>query len=302
MFLLSNLTIGLIALVAFIILINIAGYFLQERLLFKPEKLPEDFEFKYEKHHFEEYNIEVENGVNINGIHFKMEEPKGIVFYLKGNSRSIKGWGKFAIDFTRLGYDVVMVDYRGFGKSTGLRTEEGILRDLHFVYNRLKEQVDESNIILYGRSLGSGFAANVASYNNPRMLILEAPYYSMKHIAKRFLPVLSASIMLRFPIKTYVWLRYVTCPIHIIHGSKDKLIPYKASAKLSQIKADSSTLHPIIGGGHNNLHSFEKYHRVLEEILHGKTSYDDVLHDQLYNQEGRQLDKSWTSIDFKRKF
>jgi len=194
-----------------------------------------------------------------------------------------------------------MVDYRGFGKSTGMRTEEGIMRDLHFVYNRLKEQVAEEHIILYGRSLGSGFAANIASYNNPRMLVLEAPYYSMKHITKRFMPVLFASLMLRFPIKTYKWIKYVKCPIHIIHGSKDKLIPYKTSAKLSNINKERTTLHPVIGAGHNNLHTFEKYHRLLEEILHGSGNAADALNDQLYRQEGRQLDKAWTSIDFKRR-
>ena len=69
------------------------------------------------------------------------------MIYLKGNSKSIKGWGKFAIDFTRMGYDVMMVDYRGFGKSTGKRTEDSIKDDLQYVYDRIKEQVDEKYII-----------------------------------------------------------------------------------------------------------------------------------------------------------
>ena len=143
------------------VLANVVAYFLQERLIFKPEKLPEDFEFKYDNQVFDEYNIEVAEGVNLNGVHFKVREPKGIVLYLKGNSRSLKGWGKFAIDFTRHGFDVLMVDYRGFGKSTGIRTEEGIKKDLQYAYDELKKQVDERFIILYGRSLGSGFATKL---------------------------------------------------------------------------------------------------------------------------------------------
>lgn len=75
--------------------------------------------------------------------------------------------GKFAVDFTRHGYDVVMVDYRGFGKSMGRRTQKAIKRDLQVVYNKLRKMVDEKYIILYGRSLGSGFAAKLASMNNP---------------------------------------------------------------------------------------------------------------------------------------
>lgn len=269
------------------VLVNIAAYFLQERLIFKPEKLPEDFEFKYENQIFDEYNIEVADGVNLNGVHFKVREPKGIVLYLKGNSRSLKGWGKFAIDFTRHGFDVLMVDYRGFGKSTGIRTEDGIKKDLQYAYDELKKQVDERFIILYGRSLGSGFATKLASTNNPRMLVLDAPYYSMAHMAKRYMVVMPMSIIMRFPIKTYRWIEYVKCPIKILHGTNDKLIPFKTSIKLSKINAERTRMYPIIGGGHNNLHTYPQYHRFLEEILHAKLP--------------KEIDPTTSSLSFKRK-
>lgn len=263
-----NVWIILLIILSVYVLINVVAYFLQERFLFKPEKLPEDFSFKYDNQVFDEYNIEVEKGVNINGIHFKVHQPKGLVIYLKGNSRSVKGWGKFSIDFTRLGFDVLMVDYRGFGKSTGKRTEEGIKRDLQYVYERVKKEVPERYITLYGRSLGCGFATKLASMNSPRMLILEAPYYSMKSITKRYLPIMPMSLLLRFPIKTYKWYKYVDCPVHLIHGTKDQLIPFNSSLRLSQMKPEISRVYPVIGGRHNNLHTFEQYHRFLEEILH----------------------------------
>lgn len=266
--------------------INILVYFLQERFIFKPEKLPPDFEYKYENQVFEEYNIEVAHGVNINGIHFKVRRPKGIVLYLKGNSRSIKGWGKFAIDFTRLGFDVLMIDYRGFGKSTGIRTEAGIKKDLQYCYDELKKQVAEKYIVLYGRSLGSGFAAKLASTNNPRMLILDAPYYSLSHIAKRYLPIMPMTLLMRFPVRTYRWLKYVKCPVKIIHGTNDKLIPFKTSIKLSKINPENTRLYPVIGGGHNNLHTFPEYHRILDEILHSKLP--------------KEIDPELTSLNFRR--
>jgi len=262
----------IISVVVLYVLANIAIFFWQERLLFKPEKLPDDFEFKYSNQKFKEYNIDAGPGVNINGIHFHIENPKGIVFYLKGNSRSIKGWGKFAIDFGRLGYDVAMVDYRGFGKSTGKRTEKGIKSDLQIVYDIIKEQVDEKHIILYGRSMGSGFAAKLASNNNPRMLILESPYYSLTKSAKRYAPFMPLSLILRFPLRTHKWLKYVECPIKIIHGTDDNLIPFKTSVTLSQIKPDITRLYSVIGAGHNNLYTFEEYHRMLEEIVNSKQS------------------------------
>ncbi len=274
-------------LVLVFIAVNIITYFLQERFIFKPEKLPKDFEFKYDNQVFDEYNIEVASGVNINGVHFKVHQPKSIVLYLKGNSRSIKGWGKFAIDFTRLGFDVLMIDYRGFGKSTGIRSEKSIKKDLQYVYDELKKQVDEKYIILYGRSLGSGFATKLASTNNPRMLVLDAPYYSMKHIAKKYLPIMPMSLLMRFPIPTYKWIKYVKCPIKIIHGTNDKLIPFKTSIKLSKINSRLTRLYPVIDGGHNNLHTFPQYHRFLEEILHSKLP--------------KEIDPKGTSLNFRRK-
>ena len=250
--------------------ISILLYFLQDYLMFKPEKLEKEFEFFYENQETEEYYVETRDGATINGLHFKVKEPKGVVFYLKGNSKSMRGWGKFAVDFTRHGYDVIMVDYRGFGKSTGRRTQKAVKRDLQVVYNKIKENVKEKYIILYGRSLGSGFATKLASMNTPRMLILDAPYYSLSKVAKRYVPFMPLSILIKFPMPTYKWLKYVQCPIHIIHGTDDKLIPYKTSVKLSKIKPKLTTLHTIIGGGHKNLNTFEYYHKVLTEIITSK--------------------------------
>ena len=266
---------------------NCVIYFAQERFLFKPEKLPKDFQFKYPNLKFQEYNLEKEPGVNINAIHFHIEEPKGVVIYLKGNSRSVKGWGKFAIDFTRMGYDVMMVDYRGFGKSTGKRTEDSIKDDLQYVYDRIKEQVAEKYIILYGRSLGSGFAAKLASTNNPRMLVLESPYYSLAKVTKRYIPFMPVSLLIKFPIRTYQWLKYVDCPIKIIHGTSDKLIPFKTAVSLSKIRSENTRLYSVIGAGHNNLNTFEEYHRMMEEVLNSKLP--------------QSIDPSETSLNFRRK-
>lgn len=273
----------LLLILAIYIAISLVLYFIQDYMFFKPEKLPEDFEFYYENQETEEYNIETRDGAVINGLHFKSENPKGVVFYLKGNSKSIKGWGKFAVDFTRHNYDVIMVDYRGFGKSTGKRTQKAIKRDMQLVYNKIKENVAEKYIVLYGRSLGSGFAAKLASMNDPRMLVLDAPYYSLNHVAKKFIPFMPISLIIKFPIPTYKWLKYVKCPIHIIHGTDDQLIPYKSSIKLSKINPVITTLYSVIGGGHKDLNSFPPYHKMLSEIL---------------NSRQKQIDLQGSSIDY----
>lgn len=266
-----------ITIIIIYIAVSIALYYLQDYMLFKPEKLPKDFQFNYDNQKFEEHNLETRDGAIINGIQFKPKgESKGVVLYLKGNSKSIKGWGKFAVDFTRLGYNVLMVDYRGFGKSTGRRSQKAIKRDLQEVYNKLKELTTEDRIILYGRSLGSGFAAKLASMNNPRMLILDAPYYSLTKVTARYAPFMPLSLLMKYPLPTYKWLKYVQCPIHIIHGTHDKLIPYKTSVKLSQVNPKLTKLHTVIGDGHKDLNNFESYHLMLEDIIRSKPKSIDL--------------------------
>ncbi len=272
----------LLTVVVIYFVISIALYYLQDYLLFKPEKLPKDFQFFYENQITQEYNMETRDGAVINGLRFRVENPKGVVLYLKGNSKSIKGWGKFAVDFTRHGYDVFMLDYRGFGKSTGRRSQKAIKRDLQAVYNKIRDRASEENIIIYGRSLGSGFAAKLASINNPKMLILDAPYYSLTKVTARYMPFMPLSVLIKYPLPTHKWLKYVQCPIHIIHGTNDKLIPYKTSVKLSKVNPKLTKLHTVIGGGHKDLNNFESYHIMLGDII---------------NSERKEIDFSTTSIN-----
>ncbi|MEM7187431.1 MAG: alpha/beta fold hydrolase [Bacteroidota bacterium] len=262
--------------VAIYVVISVLLYYLQDYFLFKPEKLPKEFQFYYENQEAEEYNIETRDGAVINGLHFKTKNPRGVVLYLKGNSKSIKGWGKFAVDFTRHQYDVIMIDYRGFGKSTGRRSQKALKHDLQYIYNKIRERVREEFIILYGRSMGSGFATKLASTNNPKMLILDAPYYSLTKVTKRYAPFMPLSLIIKFPMPTYKWIKYVNCPIHIIHGTNDQLIPFKSSVKLSKVNPERTRLWPVIDGGHKNLNTFESYHQILGEIFHYKKAEIDL--------------------------
>ncbi|CAN5122044.1 alpha/beta fold hydrolase [soil metagenome] len=244
----------------------IAVYLIQERFIFKPEKLNQDFIYKYDVP-FRELFFDTAPGVRINGLHFHVKEPHGLILYFHGNSRSIKGWGKYAKDFYRYHYDVVLVDYRGFGKSTGKRGEKDMLNDMQVVYKTLADQYTEAQMIVYGRSLGSGFAAKIASDNQPRFLILDAPFFSFRKAVQRFLPILPMRLVLRYHLMTATWLQKVTCPIYILHGTKDWLIPIRQSEALRAIDPRKITLIRIQGGGHNNLPSFPEYHNFIRDIL-----------------------------------
>lgn len=165
-------------------------FFTQEFFLFHPEKLISNFEYKFDAD-FEEMYIPTKDGAILNALLFKAKDSKGLVFYFKGNTRSIKGWGKFSRDFTSKGYDFFVFDYRGFGKSKGKRSERNFHRDCNAAYEYLIKNIyKEEDIIIYGRSIGSGFATRTASRHNPKMLILDSPYYSLYHLVKRYLPLL----------------------------------------------------------------------------------------------------------------
>ena len=249
-----------------LLLLSIVAYLIQDRFIFKPEKLPLDFQFRYDVP-FHEVNFDVSPGVRINGLHFYRPDSKGLILYFHGNSRSIKGWAKYARDFYRYNDDVVLVDYRGFGKSTGKRSEREMLSDMQFVYEELLKTYPEQHLIVYGRSIGSGFASKIASDNKPRYLILDAPYYSFLKVAERFLPILPMRYVLRYHLRTDKWIPLVNCHTYIIHGTKDWLIPIKHSERLQKINPKKITLIRIHGGRHNNLPKFDEYHNFVRDIL-----------------------------------
>jgi uncharacterized protein len=256
----------LIYIILALVLLSLALWLFQEKFIFRPEKLPLDFAYKYDIP-FKELFFDIEPGVRINGLHFYRPQPVGLILYFHGNTRSIKGWAKYARDFYRYNYDVVLVDYRGFGKSTGKRSEKEMLNDMQVVYEKLSQQYGQDHLIVYGRSLGSGFATKIASDNSPRYLILDSPFYNFGDAVDRFLPFLPVRYLLRYQLRTDKWILHVRCHTYIIHGTKDWLIPIANSEKLQLLNPQKITLIRIRGGGHNNLPSFPEYHNFIRDIL-----------------------------------
>lgn len=209
----------------------------------------------------------MEDGGFINGIYFQVPNSRGVVYYLKGNSRSIKGWGKFAKDFLSNGFDFFMMDYRGFGKSKGKRNQTNLFKDTQYVYDWLKAKYTEERMIVVGRSLGSGIAAKVAATNQPRLLVLDSPYYSFYHNLKRFLFFIPLRTLLRYDIRTDQYLVDVKSPIVIIHGTKDRLFPINQSERLKKEFPEKINLFKIEGGHHNDLPEFSEFFEILYDIL-----------------------------------
>ena len=240
-------------------------YFFQENLLFYPEKLSENFKFNFSAD-FTELNYQPDKGTNLNALLFESSDKKGIVLYFHGNAGSLRSWGNLSAQFTSLNYDLLIYDYRGYGKSSGNISEKAFFSDAQFIYDELRKSYSESEIILYGRSVGTGIAAHLASYNNPKLIILETPFFSLKDIAEHYYPWLP-SFILKYPFRTDRFITKIRGEVILIHGTDDEIIHYGSSLKLQKLLKEGDMLYTIKGGRHNNLASFPEYYRYLEEIL-----------------------------------
>lgn len=243
-------------------------YFFQEKLIFYPEKLAKDFVFDFNQPFEEEY-MEVGDNTNIHSLWFKAEAPRGVVFYLHGNAGSLEGWGSVAETFTDLNYDVFIPDFRGYGKSEGkIKSENQLYRDMQILYEHLNKVYPEHKIIVLGHSIGSGMAAKVASDNNPGLLILQAPFYSLADLIKNTPPFnIFPSFLLKYKFPTHLFLKKTKAPVVILHGRNDEIIYYGSSLKLQQEFKPSDSLVTLEGFGHNNFIDSAEYKDEIKMIL-----------------------------------
>jgi pimeloyl-ACP methyl ester carboxylesterase len=145
-------------------------FFLQEKLIFHPQKLSSGYTFSFDQK-FTELNIVTSNKKLLNAILFEADSSKGLIFYLHGNSGALDTWGGVAKTYTDFNYDVFIPDYPGYGKSEGyINSQQELLRDIQIAYDEMKKRYKENKIIVLGYSLGTGLAAEIASTNNPELL------------------------------------------------------------------------------------------------------------------------------------
>lgn len=241
-------------------------YFFQEKIIFLPQKLDKNYQFEFEEK-FEELTIKTKDGTLLNGLLFKAENSKGLIFYLHGNAGNLSSWGAIAKTYTNLNYDVFLIDYRGYGKSEGkISSEKQLFEDNQIAYNELKKQYNESEIVVLGYSIGSGLASKLASTNNPKLLILQAPYYSLTDLMTQqfsFLP----TFILKYKLATNEYLKNCNMPVVLFHGDQDQVIYYASSLKLEREFAKKVRLITLKGQGHNGMTDNKDYKIEVAKIL-----------------------------------
>ena len=254
--------------ILFVLYILVCGvlFIAQEKLIFFPQKLAKNYPFTFDQN-FEEINIKMNDNISLNGLLFKADSSKGLIFYLHGNAGSLSSWGGVAKTYTDLNYDVFMLDYRGYGKSEGsITSQEQLFQDLQIVYDTLKKMYSENKIIVLGYSIGTGLATKIASANNPKLLILQAPYYSLTDMMQHTYPIIPTFI-LKYKFETNEYIKDCKMPVVDFHGNQDEVIYYGSSLKLKELFKKTDTLITLNGQRHNGMTDNAEYRSAIQRIL-----------------------------------
>ena len=252
-------------------LIAIGGvYLFQRQINYLPNQLRHDYHFAFDQP-FEEFFIEASDGATINVLFFPQtagrKQSRGLILYFHGNADNLQRWGQYAIDMTRLGYDVAMMEFRSFGKSTGYLTEEALYDDAYVFYQWAIKKFPHDKLIVYGRSLGSAIASNLCTKITPDLLILETPFNSFRGAISRAL----RPLVFPFPFQTKYsneeFIPHIKAPIVIFQGTRDRITPISSARKLKPLLKRGDRFFVIPKAGHKNLRAFDLFHRYLAEVL-----------------------------------
>jgi pimeloyl-ACP methyl ester carboxylesterase len=244
-------------------------WFRQESLLFFPEPLPADYPLVREAD-VHELGVEVPDA-KLSVLQLRLADPKGVVFFLHGNAGNLASWFTNTQLYRRANFDLVMMDYRGYGKSTGRVTGERQLRDdVRAVWQAIAPRYAGKKKVLHGRSLGTALAADLAAELSgagapPDLTVLVSPYSSMRELTDEFYPWVP-SLVLRYPLDTSLHAKDIASPILVLHGERDELIGLQHAHRLRR-KTPRVHLEEIPRAGHNDIHMFPAYEKAVLDAL-----------------------------------
>ena len=259
----------------------------QERLIFLPSPLPADHRFRVADDVHEVW-VEVP-GARLNALHLRQPDPRGIVFFLHGNAGNLDSWFVNTDFYRRLGFDLFMLDYRGYGKSSGrIASEAELHADVAAAWRSIAARYAGRQVVFFGRSLGSGLAAHLAASlppaERPDVLMLVSPYTSLRQMARELYPIVPPALV-RYPLRTDLALGALVEPsslmaagdlsrrprVVLLHGARDSVIPMRHSEALAAI-ASGAELRVIADAGHNDLQAFPAYLDAIREVLGSPSS------------------------------
>jgi fermentation-respiration switch protein FrsA (DUF1100 family) len=220
---------------------------------------------------YESVEIVTEDGVRLDGWYLPADrEARGVLLFFHGNAGNISHRLDSLKIFFDLGLDVLIFDYRGYGRSEGKVSEQGTYLDAEAAWRYLTDglRVPADKIVLFGRSLGAAIAAQLATKYDPRALIMESSFTSAPDLAGQYYRIFPVHWLARFRYAAKEYLGSVQCPVMIVHSLDDEIIPIQHGRALFAAANEPKGFLEI-RGGHNEgfLASGRTYVDGLDQFL-----------------------------------
>ena len=203
---------------------------------------------------FTAFTIETGDGEQLRAWHLTRADAVAQVVYFHGNGGNLSVWSDVLVGIVEHGYEVIAVDYRGFGLSTGTPTEHGLYRDVDATVDAVNGKLRRANVplVYWGRSIGTAMAAYAASRRAPDGVILEAGFPNARAIFQDSPVMLALTLLATYRFPTADWMREVTAPALVLHGDQDSVIPYSLGQRLYESLPGPKRFVTIAGGDHND--------------------------------------------------
>ena len=204
---------------------------------------------------FEEVYFNTSDGVRLHGWFVPGRSEKTLLWF-HGNAGNISHrLDNIAELHSRLGAAIFIFDYRGYGRSEGTPSEEGTYRDAEaaLAYLGSRQDVDARNLVLFGRSLGSTVAVELATRHDVYAVVLESPFTSISAMAKRAYPFLPGiGVLARTKYDTLDKIKDVQVPVLVLHGDRDGVAPFDMGREIFEVANRPKRFYTIMGAGHND--------------------------------------------------
>jgi pimeloyl-ACP methyl ester carboxylesterase len=240
-------------------------YARQESLLFQPTRL--DAAHRFDLPGVTEVRVPVAGaGAWLSALHYQQPDPRGVIFFLHGNAGDLSVWLTDTAFYRSVGYDVFMIDYRGYGKSGGrIESEAQLHADVRAAWDAVAPRYAGKKKVIYGRSLGAGLAAQLAARVPSDLLVLVTPFTSVLDVTRATYPWVPP-VLLRYPLRTDLGVKQSQVPVLILHGERDELFSMDHALKLEALRPGVDLVR-VPEAGHGDIHLFEAYTGSLKARL-----------------------------------
>lgn len=220
---------------------------------------------------FTAHTIETEDGERLRAWHLARPDARAQVVYFHGNGGNLSLWSDIVTGLWSHGLDVIAVDYRGYGVSSGSPSEAGLYRDAAATVGFSRQHLRRPGLplIYWGRSIGTAVAASAANRQPPDGIILEAGFPSARALFDRNPVLQMLSLLGSYRFDVAKWMAPVTAPVLVIHGDRDRVIPYRHGQRLHEQLSGPKRFITIAGGDHNDAEPAdpEAYWRAVGEFV-----------------------------------